>query len=145
MSCTMIAFEFDPCSKTLACSHMHSELQVLSLLQQLCRFVPGEPYVLGMHGFFVRVLYQNSTIYSCTIALTSLARWVSKASLSSSVRLAEVDDLLGGQGPTSLARWASLVVFLGHDQQKSTVYFGTRALTSLAGLASLSSCLPELD
>ena len=117
-------------------------LSIATVVLHLCQ---AKHMFLGCTGLFVRVLYQNSTIYSCTIALTSLARWVSKASLSSWVRLAEVDDLLGYQGPTSLARWASLVVFLGHDQQKSTVYFGTRALTSLATLASLSSCLPELD
>ena len=115
---------------------------IVKVVSHLCQV---NHIFLGCTGLCVRVLYQNSTIYSCTIALISLAGCVSLASLSSWARLAEVDDLFGHQGLTSLARWASLVAFLEHDWQKSTVYFGTRALTSLARLASLSSCLPELD
>ena len=117
-------------------------VSIATVVSHLCQ---AKHTFLGCSGLFVRVLYQASTTYSCTIALTFLARWVSLASLSSWARLAEVEDLLGHQGLTSLARWVSLVVFLGHARQKSTVYFGTWALTSLARMSSLSSCFPELD
>ena len=114
---------------------------IATVVSRLCQ---TSDVFLGGARRFVRLLCGSSTIYSCTLALTSLARLAALACLSFWDRLEGADDLLARRGLTSLAKWASLGVLLGHDWQESTVYFGTRALTSLAGLASLSPCPPEL-